>query len=120
MAAWRVIGCLGCGGDETQAKLAAKLDISRVALGEALDRLERDGWIERRADEADRRTWRIHLTPTARKDFLKLQATANKARKKAFSVLSKTEFETLETLLVQLQGHLQALRQRDCRRERDE
>jgi MarR family transcriptional regulator, organic hydroperoxide resistance regulator len=45
--------------------LADKTALDRPTITGLLDRLERDGWIERRLDRHDRRTLRVHLTPKA-------------------------------------------------------
>ena len=49
-----------------QAPLAEKLEIQPITLGRLIDRMERAGWIERRADPNDRRAKRLYLTPAAR------------------------------------------------------
>lgn len=45
------------------SELAEKTAQDRAAITGVLDRLEKDGWIERRPDEKDRRSLRIFLTP---------------------------------------------------------
>jgi len=47
------------------SQLADKTALDRPTTTGLLDRLERDGWIERRLDANDRRTLRVHLTPKA-------------------------------------------------------
>jgi MarR family transcriptional regulator, transcriptional regulator for hemolysin len=47
----------------TQTELATVLDLGKVALGGLVDRLEERGFVERRADPADRRINLVHLTP---------------------------------------------------------
>jgi MarR family transcriptional regulator, organic hydroperoxide resistance regulator len=47
------------------SQLAHKTALDRPTITGLLDRLERDGWIERRLDPQDRRTLRIQLTPKA-------------------------------------------------------
>ena len=36
-----------------------------IAVGRVLDRLQKAGFVERRADPHDRRCWRLHLTKKA-------------------------------------------------------
>ena len=45
------------------SELAEKTAQDRATTTGLLDRLEKDGWIERRADDKDRRSLRIFLTP---------------------------------------------------------
>ena len=47
------------------SQLADKTALDRPTTTGLLDRLERDGWIERRLDPSDRRTLRVHLTAKA-------------------------------------------------------
>ncbi len=47
------------------SRLADKTALDRPTITGLLDRLERDGWTERRADPSDRRALRIRLTPKA-------------------------------------------------------
>lgn len=48
-----------------QAGLAELLEIQPITLARAIDRLEADGWVERRADPGDRRAFTLHLLPKA-------------------------------------------------------
>jgi DNA-binding MarR family transcriptional regulator len=49
----------------TQAALADLLEVEPITAGRLVDRLEARGMVERRHDPADRRVWRLHLTPAA-------------------------------------------------------
>lgn len=53
-------------GPPTQTEIARYLDIESPTLVRLLDRLEADGWIERKHCPGDRRARRIHLTERAR------------------------------------------------------
>jgi len=46
----------------TQTALAADLDLTKVAIGGLLDRMETAGFVERRADQNDGRARRVFLT----------------------------------------------------------
>ena len=52
-------------GGIKQADIAVKLGIEPMTLSTYLDRLQSLGFIERRADPADRRAKLIHTTPAA-------------------------------------------------------
>ena len=65
-AQWRVLARLHRMGDGArQIALAEALDVEPITLCRMIDRLEEAGLVERRRDGADRRAWRIHLTPAA-------------------------------------------------------
>ena len=59
---WWVLNHLYFNEGITQSELADVLDIEKPTLGRLLDRLEGKGWLERRADPADRRAKRVYLT----------------------------------------------------------
>jgi len=61
---WWVLAGVSRHGDQgiTQTDLARVLDLGKVALGGLIDRLEDRGFVERRADERDRRINRVFLT----------------------------------------------------------
>lgn len=64
-AQWRVLSRLARQDGQRQVDLADALDIEPITLCRMIDRLSEAGLVERRADEADRRAWRIHLTGKA-------------------------------------------------------
>ena len=50
----------------TQVRLAALTDIEPMTLVRMLDRMEADGWLERRSSPSDRRARHIHAKPKGR------------------------------------------------------
>jgi DNA-binding MarR family transcriptional regulator len=65
---WWVLAFLTRRGDGMkQAALASDLDLTRVAIGGLLDRLESGGFVERRADVSDGRARRVFLTKAGAK-----------------------------------------------------
>src|SRR5207244_13203899 len=61
----RTLGYLARNEGINQAGLADLLEIRPMTLVRQIDRMEDDGWIERRPDPADRRARRPFLTATA-------------------------------------------------------
>lgn len=49
----------------TQKELAELLEVEPITVARLVDRLEALGLLQRRADPADRRVWRLHLLPAA-------------------------------------------------------
>ena len=98
-ATWRALAYLSRQDGLTQAALAERLEISRVALGETVDRLEKSGHVERRADPADRRKWRVHLTPLSRELIPVMFATSDELQADCFRDLSEHELGLLQTSL---------------------
>ena len=59
---WQVLSLLRIHAGSNQGALADMLDVEPITLARMIDRLQDGGLVERRADPADRRAWRIHLT----------------------------------------------------------
>ncbi len=59
---WWVLAFLSRRDGMTQTALAADLDLTKVAIGGLLDRMETAGFVERRADANDGRARRVYLT----------------------------------------------------------
>lgn len=59
---WWVLAFLSRRDGMTQSALAADLDLTKVAVGGLLERLEGAGLVQRRADDGDARIRRVYLT----------------------------------------------------------
>ena len=59
---WWVLTMLYAKEGVTQSELADLMELEKPTLGRLLDRLEEKEWVERRADEFDRRVNRLYLT----------------------------------------------------------
>lgn len=93
----------------TQAKLAELADTDPMTLVRTLDRMEGDGWIERRSDPADRRAYRLHLKPAASPVLEKILRVGDSARSEALAGLSNDERMQLVTLLERVHANLTEL-----------
>jgi MarR family transcriptional regulator, transcriptional regulator for hemolysin len=62
---WWVLAFVSRNDGLPQTQLANELDVGKVALGSLIDRLQLAGFVERRADEKDRRVKRVFLTKKA-------------------------------------------------------
>ena len=105
-ASWRIITSLAREDGQTQANLADRLEISRVALGEAIDRLEKTGHVARRSDPADRRVWRVILTPLARELLPQVFEAADDLQKACYRDLSEEDVTHLAHTLGRLRERL--------------
>lgn len=103
---WRVLVYLSREGGQTQASLAQRLEISRVAVGEIVDRLERSGHVERRGDPMDRRKWRVHLTQASVDLLPTVFTAASELQAECFSGLTDLEVGQLHALLARLRERL--------------
>ncbi len=93
----------------TQAKLAEASDTEPMTLVRVLDRMERDGLIERRPDPADRRAHRLYLKPASSPILDEALRIGEKARSEALAGLSSEQREQMTNMLEHVRANLAAL-----------
>jgi DNA-binding MarR family transcriptional regulator len=98
---WWVLNHLYFNEGITQSEFADVLEIEKPTLGRLLDRLEAKGWVERRADESDRRAKRVYLTGEVQDLTRSLRRVAAGVREDALEGLEEAErARFLDTLQV--------------------
>ena len=102
----RTLGYLARNEGINQAGLADLLEIRPMTLVRQIDRMEENGWIERRPDPADRRARRLYLTDKARPVLGRIWNVANETRDEALVRLSSAEADQLIDLLGRVQATL--------------
>ena len=90
----------------SQSLLAQALHIRPPTATSTLRRMERDGWIERRRGESDRRVVRVYLTAKARKLRREARASFRELDSEMTSLLTAQEQETLTAVLRKVHRHL--------------
>ena len=108
-AQWLVLTRLYRRPGASQTELADMLEIDRASAGRMIDRMEKNGWVERRPDAADRRINRLHLTSVARKVHSDMWAIAEATVDDALSPLSAKERAQYTELTAKVKGQLQSL-----------
>ncbi len=79
-------------GDGLQQNALAEIVGSRGStLVRQLDRLEADGWVERRSDPADRRAKTIHLAAKSEPMIREIETIINELRREFLAGLSETQ-----------------------------
>ncbi len=99
LATWAVLRGADDEDGLSQRALAARIGIESPTLVRHLDRMEREGLIERTRDEHDRRVVRVSLTLAGRRSYKALRRVAEKLDAQLRSLLSPHEIETLEDVL---------------------
>jgi MarR family transcriptional regulator for hemolysin len=84
-AQWKVLFRLQRQPGMRQIELADMLDIEPITLSRIVDRLEEAELVERVADPADRRAWRLHVTARAQPLIAKLRCVADEMISEAFA-----------------------------------
>jgi MarR family transcriptional regulator for hemolysin len=105
-AQWQVLFALSRNEGINQAGLAEALDVETITVGRMVDRLEDAGLVERRADPADRRAWRLHLTDRARPILDQLRDVSNEVTAEALAGINDDEQAALAELLTRLRANL--------------
>ncbi|MFL6766222.1 MAG: MarR family winged helix-turn-helix transcriptional regulator [Sphingomicrobium sp.] len=98
-AQWKVLFRLERKPGLRQIELADMLDIEPITLSRIVDRLEEARLVERVADPADRRAWRLHVTAGARPLVEKLHAVADEMIAEAFAGIDPRDIETTRAVL---------------------
>ena len=101
-AQWKVLFRLTRDPGLRQIELADMLDVEPITLSRIVDRLEEAGLIERVADPADRRAWRLHVTKKAKPLVEKLRALADEMTADAFAGIDANDIETMRRVLVRV------------------
>ncbi len=111
-AQWWVLAFLSRRDGMTQTALAADLDLTKVAVGGLLDRMESAGFIERRADKMDGRARRVYLTRAGAKLVGAIRQSVETVELEILSRVSDRQLEqaaeTLRALKETLLGMLGA------------
>ena len=89
-----------------QTELARILDIGKVALGGLLDRLEASGYIERKADPADRRAKRIVMTARGEEILAGMQTRASWLNAEMLEGMTAEEIRYAEDILSRMKRQL--------------
>lgn len=108
-AQWLVLTRLYRRPGASQTELADMLEIDRASAGRMIDRMEKNGWVERHADIEDRRINRLYLTAEARKVHKEMWAIAEATVDDALAPLSPSERDQFTRLAARVKGRLQSL-----------
>ncbi|HVT74741.1 MAG TPA: MarR family transcriptional regulator [Lacunisphaera sp.] len=106
----KLLGAEDCCGPRTPAELADAAGVTRATMTGLVDTLERDGFVTREPDPADRRMMSVRLTAKGDKFLQDLLPGHFKVTASVMSSLTEAERRTLVELLVKVQQNVAALR----------
>jgi MarR family transcriptional regulator for hemolysin len=102
---WRTLIHLSLGGNKlTQKEIAERMGIEGPTLAGLLDRLQNDGWIERRCSALDRRCKIVHLQRRSKAVLDKIFNTAHDLRKELIEDIPQRDLETCIRVLGQIRA----------------
>ena len=90
-AQWRVLSVLRIQQGINQSSLAEALEIEPITIARHIDRLEGNGWVERRADPKDRRAWLLYLDNSVQSILKDLEQISESNREAALAGFSDAE-----------------------------
>ena len=108
-AQWRVLAQLRRREGINQTALAEILEIEPITLGRHIDRLVEKGFVERRADPADRRAWRLHLRSEVQPVLDQLRDMSGLTSREALVGISEADANRLIELLLTIKGNMLVL-----------
>ncbi len=98
---WWVLAFLSRRDGMTQTAVAADLDLTKVAIGGLIDRMETAGFVERRPDANDGRIRRIYLTTAGSKMVGKIRASVDKIETEILAGVTEAQLDqAAETLRI--------------------
>jgi DNA-binding MarR family transcriptional regulator len=103
---WRMLAAVRRTPGINQGALAQWLEVEAITAGRMIDRLEKSGMVERRADPGDRRVWRLYLTDAATPLLDELFICATDVFEEAQQGFAPAERELLLTLLERVRANL--------------
>lgn len=103
---FQVLAWLAYDGELSQSELARRMMIEPPTLVGILDRMQREGWLERTHCSADRRRKRLALKAAAEPVWLKVVSCLTRVREQATHGMSEEEVSTLKRLLGKVQDNL--------------
>src|SRR5687768_17587803 len=108
-AQWLVLTRLHRRPGASQSELADMMEVEKASAGRMIDRLETKGWVERRAQEGDRRVNRIYLTLEAERVHKRIWRVAEMTVDEALASMSSSEAAQLVRLLTRIKANLVAI-----------
>jgi MarR family transcriptional regulator, transcriptional regulator for hemolysin len=108
-AQWRALKRLHYSEGMRQNELAEQLELEPIAIGRVIDRLQKAGFVERRADPADRRAWRLYLTSRAHAVVDDMELISTELFRQAQRGISAADMKTMIGVLGRMKQNLNAL-----------
>lgn len=103
---WWVLAFLSRRDGMTQTALAADLDLTKVAIGGLIDRMEAGGFVERRADERDARARRVYLTRAGQRLVSTIRESVDAVETDIVNTVTEDELDAAAVALVKIKSRL--------------
>lgn len=106
---WWVLAFLSRRDGMKMTALAADLDLTKVAVGGLVERMEAAGYVERRSDERDARAKRVFLTAEGQSLVNRIRTNVESVETDILSTISEQELDGAAETLVKIKYRLQEM-----------
>lgn len=103
---WWVLAFLSRRDGMTQTALADDLDLTKVAIGGLLDRMEAASFVERRADQRDGRIRRVYLTQAGTRLVDKIRDHVERVEQEILADVSEAQLQAAAQTLIAIKRTL--------------
>lgn len=103
---WWLLSFLGRRDGMTQSALAGDVDVTKVAIGGLVARMESAGFVERRADERDGRFKRVYLTPAGIRMLSSIREQIEQIEIEILAGIQVPDLETTTATLAKVKDQL--------------
>ncbi len=105
-AQWQVLAHLSRNEGMRQIQLAEALEMQPISVARIIDRMQAAGWVERRADPADRRAFNLYLTAKANPILDQMWALGTATRLQTLAGIPAHEQDLVLKALLQMRENL--------------
>jgi DNA-binding MarR family transcriptional regulator len=91
---------------QTHSELAQRTHVSAATISKMIQRMEKAGFLERRADEQDQRVSRVYLTESGRAVQDRVSAASQQLEEEALAGFSDEDRALLQRFLVRIRDNL--------------
>lgn len=106
---WWVLAFLSRRDGMTQTALAADLDLTKVAIGGLISRMEASGFVERRSDASDARARRVYLTKAGIRLVDTIRESVDRVEIEILGDISNEELDQAANTLRKMKDRLLAM-----------
>jgi DNA-binding MarR family transcriptional regulator len=103
---WWVLAFLSRRDGMKMTALASDLDLTKMAVGGLIKRMEASGFVERRDDNRDGRAKRIYLTAEGQSLVNRIRASVEEVEEDILSTVSESELDEAAETLVKIKQRL--------------
>jgi len=111
---WIALYYLGREESISQKELAERMNVKESSIARLLDRMERDGLVERIKNESDKRITNLRLTDRGKEYRIKLLPEGEKFEQLLYKGISDEEMQVFTTVLSKMINNIKEIDEEEC------